>query len=91
MNVQKRLPSIFGLGLTAVLVFFVLPNPLNIPNNDPTAQAEFAPMPGENEDPTNANFSETSTAGSEASVFRWLQLEVSPLEDGRPMSFTRRL
>lgn len=64
MTGQKRLPPIFGLGLTAVLVFLVLPNPLRVPQNNPAAQAEYAPVPGEQDDATNANFGETGQATS---------------------------
>jgi hypothetical protein len=52
------------MGTVAVLVGLVLPNPLRIPQNNPAAQAEYAPVPGENEDPNQANFGETGQASS---------------------------
>lgn len=65
MNGQKRLPPIFALGLTAVLVFLVLPNPLRVPQNNPSAQADLAPVPGEQDESSNANFGETNNPVSE--------------------------
>ena len=52
-------------GLTAlVLVLFVLPNPLKVPQNNPTASPEFAPVPGNKQSGQNANFGETGLADS---------------------------
>lgn len=66
MQGSNRWPPIFALGLTAVLVFLVLPNPLRVPQNNPAAQAEFAPVPGKREQSSaSANFGETNTATSE--------------------------
>ncbi len=48
----------------AVLVFLVLPNPLSVPQNNPTASAEYAPVPGEQQQAENANFAETQAATS---------------------------
>lgn len=64
MTGTNRWPPIFALGLTALLVFAVLPNPLRIPQNNPSATAEFAPVPGDAQDPNTANFGETGVAGS---------------------------
>ncbi|MFP5224561.1 MAG: hypothetical protein ACLGH3_03235 [Actinomycetota bacterium] len=66
MKGSNRWPPIFALGLTAVLVFLVLPNPLRVPQNNPAAQAEFAPVPGKREQSSaSANFGETNQASSE--------------------------
>lgn len=65
MQGSNRWPPIFALGLTAVLVFLVLPNPLRLPQNNPAAQAEFAPVPGKRDQSSaNANFGETNQATS---------------------------
>jgi hypothetical protein len=64
MKGSNRWPPIFALGLTALLVFAVLPNPLRIPQNNPAAQAEYAPVPGEQQNSENANFGETGQAES---------------------------
>jgi hypothetical protein len=49
----------------ALLMLFVLPNPLRVPQNNPTATAEYAPVPGNNtDDANNANFGETGLANS---------------------------
>lgn len=66
MKGANRWPPAFALGLTAVLVFLVLPNPLRIPQNNPAAQPDYAPVPGKNDETSNnANFGETDQASSE--------------------------
>ena len=52
------------MGSALVLIFLVFPNPLRVPNNDPTASAEYAPVPGRQESAENANFGETGLASS---------------------------
>ena len=47
-----------------ILVFLILPNPLRIPQNNPQASAEYAPVPGSDESNENANFSNTNAATS---------------------------
>jgi hypothetical protein len=61
---QKKWPPIAAAVIALVLVFLVLPNPLRIPQNNPTAAAEYAPVPGRQESAQNANFGETGEAGS---------------------------
>lgn len=46
------------------MVLLVLPNPLRIPQNNPTAAAEYAPVPGKTQNNANANFGETNVADS---------------------------
>jgi hypothetical protein len=57
-------PLVAGI-LAGLLVFLVLPNPLKVPQQNPTATAEYAPVPGNSDDAAeNANFGETGLAGS---------------------------
>src|SRR5258706_9698547 len=60
----KRWPPIAATVVAFVLVFLVLPNPLRIPQNNPTASAEYAPVPGNQQADQNANFSQTNSASS---------------------------
>ena len=46
------------------MVFAVLPNPLRVPQNNPTASAEYAPVPGRQQAAQAANFGETNAATS---------------------------
>jgi hypothetical protein len=52
------------MGIAAFLVLLVLPNPLRIPQNNPSASAEYAPVPGNQQADQNANFSQTAAASS---------------------------
>lgn len=61
---QSQWPPVFALGIVAVMFFLVMPNPLRIPQNNPAAQAEFAPVPGERADSGKANFGQVGQAGS---------------------------
>ena len=63
-NAQRRWPPLAAAILTAVLVFLVLPNPLSIPQTNPSASAEYAPVPGDAQQADSANFSETTEATS---------------------------
>ena len=63
-NLQRRWPPIAAAILSAVLVFLVLPNPLSIPQTNPSASAEYAPVPGDAQQAQSANFSQTSEATS---------------------------
>ncbi|HEX9776489.1 MAG TPA: hypothetical protein VGB83_13035 [Actinomycetota bacterium] len=56
----RRWPPIVAAVVAAVLVFIVLPNPFRIPQNNPSAQAEYAPTTGPQADAPNANFGETA-------------------------------
>ena len=60
----KSWPPVVAMGSALVLIFLVFPNPLRVPNNDPTASAEYAPVPGRQESAENANFGETGLASS---------------------------
>lgn len=63
---SERWPPVFAMGCVAVLVALVLPNPLRIPQNNPAAQPDYAPVPGKNDETSNdANFGETDTASSD--------------------------
>ncbi|MFN2614275.1 MAG: hypothetical protein ABR552_05580, partial [Actinomycetota bacterium] len=66
-NSSKSLPPIVALVAAFALVFLVLPNPLRIPQNNPQASAEYAPVQGNNDSDQNANFSQTNQ-GSSAGV-----------------------
>ena len=61
---QRRWPPLVAALVSAVLVFLVLPNPLSIPQTNPSASAEYAPVPGDAQQAQSANFSQTSTATS---------------------------
>jgi hypothetical protein len=65
MASKRRAPAaVAGLG-AAVMVLFILPNPFNVPQTNPTATAEYAPVPGNSDDSAeNANFGETGLANS---------------------------
>jgi hypothetical protein len=61
----RRWPALASGFTAAVLVLLVLPNPLKVPQQNPTATAEYAPVPGNSDDAAeNANFGETGLAGS---------------------------
>ncbi|HEX9713316.1 MAG TPA: hypothetical protein VGB52_12315 [Actinomycetota bacterium] len=60
----RRWPPMISMGAALVMIFMVFPNPLRVPNNDPTASAEYAPVPGRQESAENANFGETGLASS---------------------------
>jgi hypothetical protein len=62
---RQQWPPVFALGIVGVLFFLVLPNPLRIPQNNPAAQAEFAPVPGDRENSGDANFGQVGEAGSD--------------------------
>src|SRR5438309_5613567 len=61
---SRRWPPVAAAVIALVLVFLVLPNPLRIPQNNPTAAAEYAPVPGRQESAQNANFGQTGAATS---------------------------
>lgn len=61
---KQSWPPIVSTLTGFLLVFLVLPNPLRVPQNNPAAQAEYAPVPGNSSDATNANFSDTNAADS---------------------------
>ncbi|MFN2614277.1 MAG: hypothetical protein ABR552_05590 [Actinomycetota bacterium] len=50
--------------MALALVFLAFPNPLRVPNNNPNATAELAPVPGKQNSQQNSNFSETGLATS---------------------------
>lgn len=56
-------PAAAGV-ISLIMVLLVLPNPLRIPQNNPTAAAEYAPVPGKTQNNANANFGETAIADS---------------------------
>jgi len=56
----RKWPPVVAAVVAAVLVFIVLPNPFRIPQNNPSAQAEYAPTTGPQADAPNANFGETA-------------------------------
>src|SRR5687767_2612190 len=57
-------PMASGLA-AAILIFAVLPNPLKVPQQNPTATAEYAPVPGNSDESgQNGNFGETGIADS---------------------------
>jgi hypothetical protein len=60
----RRWPPIVAMVVAATMVFLVLPNPLRIPQNNPTAAAEYAPVPGKTQNNADANFGETGIADS---------------------------
>jgi hypothetical protein len=60
----KGWPPLVATGIAFALVFLVLPNPLRVPQNNPTASAEYAPVPGNQSSAQNANFSQTNSADS---------------------------
>jgi hypothetical protein len=60
----KGWPPAVATGIAFALVFLVLPNPLRVPQNNPTAAAEYAPVPGNQSSAQNANFSQTNSADS---------------------------
>jgi len=60
----RRWPPLVATGVAAVLVFLVLPNPLRIPQQNPTASAEYAPVPGRTQQSGQSNFAETNLATS---------------------------
>ena len=60
----KRWPPAVAGVAALVLALFVLPNPFKIPQNNPTASAEYAPVPGKTDDVNNANFGQTGIADS---------------------------
>jgi hypothetical protein len=60
----KGWPPAIAAVVAAVLVLLVLPNPLRVPQNNPTASAEYAPVPGNQSSARNANFSQTNSADS---------------------------
>src|SRR5436853_1479458 len=57
-------PPVLTLIIGLVLVFVAFPNPLRIPNNNPNATAELAPVPGKQQSQQNSNFSQTGLASS---------------------------
>ena len=59
----RRWPSWVAAATAAVLAIIVLPNGLRVPQDNPTASAEYAPVPGD-ADAGAANFSETNAATS---------------------------
>ena len=61
---SRRWPPIVAMTVAGVMVFLVLPNPLRIPQNNPTAAAEYAPVPGKTQNNAQANFGETGIADS---------------------------
>jgi len=61
---DKKWPPVVALGFAFLLVFLVLPNPLRIPQNNPQASAEYAPVPGNNQENQDSNFSQTNSASS---------------------------
>lgn len=61
---QRRWPPLVAAIIATVLVFLVLPNPLSIPQTNPSASAEYAPVPGDAQQAQSANFSQTSEATS---------------------------
>lgn len=55
----------WAAGLVALLmILLVFPNPLKVPQDNPTATAEYAPVPGDPQDAENANFGEVGLADS---------------------------
>ncbi|MFA5891902.1 MAG: hypothetical protein WDA27_13285 [Actinomycetota bacterium] len=61
---NRRWPPFAALAVSALMVFLVLPNPLRVPQNNPTASAEYAPVPGRQQAAQAANFGETNAATS---------------------------
>lgn len=61
---KQQWPPVFALGVVALLFFLVLPNPLRLPQNNPSAQAEFAPVPGKRDANASANFGQVGQASS---------------------------
>ncbi len=61
----QRWPAAAAGICAALLIVLVLPNPLRVPQQNPTATAEYAPVPGNSEDsPNDGNFGETGLADS---------------------------
>ncbi len=60
----RRWPPLASGLAAAVLVLAVLPNPLKVPQQNPTATAEYAPVPGNSDTGTGGNFGETGLADS---------------------------
>jgi len=61
---SRRVAPIVAVVVSFAMVFLVLPNPLRIPQNNPSASAEYAPVPGREQSASNANFGETNVADS---------------------------
>src|SRR5687767_10529724 len=63
---QVRPVAPISAGVAALLlVFLVLPNPLKVPQQNPTATAEYAPVPGHSDQSADGgNFGETGLANS---------------------------
>ena len=61
---QRNWPPIVAAIAGAVLVFLVLPNPLNVPQQNPSSSAEYAPVPGKQQEAASANFAQTNSASS---------------------------
>jgi len=59
----RNWPMAVASVLSLALVLVVLPNPLRIPQSNPSAQAEYAPVPGRESD-VNSNFSQANVAES---------------------------
>jgi len=64
MTPGRRWAPIVAVVTSFVMVFLVLPNPLRIPQNNPSASPEYAPVPGREQSASNANFGETNVADS---------------------------
>jgi hypothetical protein len=63
-STQRNWPPIVAALAGAVLIFLVLPNPLNVPQQNPSSSAEYAPVPGKQQEAATANFAQTNTASS---------------------------
>lgn len=79
----QRWPPVVAVVIGFLMVFVALPNPLKIPNQNPGATAELAPVPGNEESTQTGNFGETGLATSDTLGSDAAAPQLPPLPPGQ--------